>query len=89
MSINILLNTLIHILILILLFSFFIKNKSDKNTSVHSLCYNSILCYMIEFVRKPDIMNINVETFQSPVNPNPTGPYNKLDLNVDQLWHLQ
>ena len=39
---------------------------------------------MIEFVRKPDIMNINVETFQSPVNPDSIGPYNKLDLNVDE-----
>ena len=63
MSINIILNTLIHILILVLLFSFFINNKNDKNTVIFILCAITVfLCYMIEFVRKPDIMNINVET---------------------------
>tara|TARA_B100000795_G_scaffold99085_1_gene72839 strand:+ start:185 stop:646 length:462 start_codon:yes stop_codon:yes gene_type:complete len=37
---------------------------------------------MIEFVRKPDIMNI--EQFQAPVNQKSIGAYNKLDLNVDE-----
>jgi hypothetical protein len=85
MSINIILNTLIHILILVLLFSFFINNKNDKNTVIFILCSITVfLCYMIEFVRKPDIMNINVENFRSSVNPDAIGPYNKLDLNVDE-----
>ena len=85
MSINIILNTLIHILILVLLFSFFINNKSNNNTIIFILSAITVfLCYMIEFVRKPDIMKINVETFQSPVNPSQIGPYNKLDLNVDE-----
>ena len=83
MSINIILNTLIHILILVLLFSFFINNKNDDNTIIFILCAITVfLCYMIEFVRKPDIMKI--ENFQSPVNPGAIGPYNKLDLNVDE-----
>lgn len=83
MSINIILNTLIHILILVLLFSFFMNNKNDDNTIIFILCAITVfLCYMIEFVRKPDIMKI--ENFQSPVNPDAIGPYNKLDLNVDE-----
>ena len=85
MSINIILNTLIHILILVLLFSFFINNKNDKNTIVFILCAITVfLCYMIEFVRKPDIMSINVENFQSPVKPKAIGYFNKIDLNVDE-----
>ena len=85
MSINIILNTLTHILILVLLFSFFINNNNDKNTIVFILCAITVfLCYMIEFVRKPDIMSINVENFQSSVKPKAIGPYNKLELNVDE-----
>ena len=83
MSMNIILNTLIHILVLVLLFSFFINNKNDNNTIIFLLCSITIfLCYMIEFIKKPDIMKI--EHFKSPIDPNSIGPYNKLDLNVDQ-----
>jgi len=90
MSINIILNTLIHILILVLLFSFFVNNKNDTNTIIFILSAITIfLCYMIEFVRKPDIMEIKInntlkENFQSPINPEAIGPYNKLELNVDE-----
>ena len=115
MSINIILNTLIHILILVLLFSFFVNNKNDNNTIVFILSAITIfLCYMIEFVRKPNIMeikvnnvntpvnvnkpeNINVpnngnqvvENFEAPINQEAIGPYNKLELDVDQhdLYH--
>ena len=85
MSINIILNTIIHILILVLLFSFFINNKNDNNTIIFILCAITVfLCYMIEFIKNPDIMKLNVEKFQSPINPKSIGPYNKLDLNVDE-----
>lgn len=105
MSINIILNTLIHILILVLLFSFFVNNKNDNNTIIFILSAITIfLCYMIEFVRKPDIMNIKVNTpvnvnrpenievvenFRAPINQEAIGPYNKLELDVDQhdLYH--
>ena len=88
MSINVVLNTLIHILILVLLFSFFVNNKNDNNTIIFILSAITIfLCYMIEFVRKPNIMEIkvnNIENFKSPINQDAIGPYNKLKLNVDE-----
>ena len=88
MSINVVLNTLIHILILVLLFSFFVNNKNDNNTIIFILSSITIfLCYMIEFVRKPNIMEIkvnNIENFKAPVNQDAIGPYNKLKLNVDE-----
>lgn len=85
MSINIILNTLIHILILVLLFSFFVNNKNENNTLIFILCCITVfLCYMIEFVRKPNLMNINIEEFKSPLDKNKMGPYNNLKLNVDE-----
>ena len=85
MSINIILNTFIHILILVLLFSFLTNSKNDNNTIIFVLCSITVfLCYMIEFIRKPDIMKINTEGFQSPINTNKMGPYNNLNLNVDE-----
>ena len=74
----------IHILILILLISFFINNKNNKTNLIFILCSTIIyICYLLEFVRKPNIMNINLnnkekEYFTSPVNYR-MGPYSNLD----------
>jgi hypothetical protein len=87
MSINIVLNALIHILILVLLFSFFINSKKEDNTIIFILCAITVfLCYMIEFVKKPDIMNIELskEHFKSPIDQNAMGPYNKKKFDVDE-----
>ena len=54
MNINIILNALIHILILVLLFSFFINNKNDTNSIIFILAVTTVfICYLLEFVRKP------------------------------------
>ena len=54
MNINIILNALIHILILVLLFSFFVNNKNDTNSVIFILAVTTVfICYLLEFVRKP------------------------------------
>jgi len=54
MNINIILNALIHILILVLLFSFFINNKNETNSIIFILAVTTVfICYLLEFVRKP------------------------------------
>nr|QDY51986.1 hypothetical protein 2_58 [Mimiviridae sp. ChoanoV1] len=56
MNINIILNALIHILILVLLFSFFINNKNDTNSIIFILAVTTVfICYLLEFVRKPSV----------------------------------
>tara|TARA_B100001057_G_scaffold439120_1_gene472063 strand:+ start:145 stop:759 length:615 start_codon:yes stop_codon:yes gene_type:complete len=57
---NLILNTIIHVLIFILLLSFYINNKNDTNVTIFILVGITIfVCYLLEFVRKPDIMKMN------------------------------
>lgn len=61
MNINIVLNALIHILILILLFTFFINNRNDTNSVIFILAVTIVfVCYLLEFVRRPDTTNIKL-----------------------------
>lgn len=56
MNTNIILNALIHILILVLFFVCFVKNKDDSNSIIFILVVTVVfVCYLLEFVRKPDI----------------------------------
>jgi hypothetical protein len=71
MNINIVLNALIHILILILLFTFFINNRNDTNSVIFILAVTIVfVCYLLEFVRRPDIMNIKLNNSKSKNNSN-------------------
>ena len=54
MNKHVILNTLIHVLILILFLTFFINNKNDTNSVVFILAVTVVfICYLLEFVRKP------------------------------------
>jgi hypothetical protein len=54
MNKHVILNTLIHILILVLFLTFFINNKNDTNSVVFILAITVVfICYLLEFVRKP------------------------------------
>lgn len=82
MSINIFLNTLIHILILVLLFSFFLNNRDNTNSVIFILAAITVfICYMIEFVRRPKY----IENFSAPLEYS-MGPYNNIDLNKNNNW---
>jgi hypothetical protein len=68
MNVNIILNALIHILILVLFFTFFINNKNDTNSVIFILVATVVfICYLLEFVRKPnpDISNNNTENYSN------------------------
>lgn len=81
MNINRILGTAVHILILILLISFYINNKNDRTNLVFILCATLIyICYLLEFVRRPNIMNL--ETFQAQLDYK-MGAYSQLKLNND------
>ena len=59
MNTNIICNALIHILILILFFTFFINNKNDTNSVIFILVVTVVfVCYLLEFVRKPKLSDI-------------------------------
>jgi hypothetical protein len=69
MNINIVLNALIHILILILLFTFFINNRNDTNSVIFILAVTIVfICYLLEFVRRPDTMNIKLNNNNNKKN---------------------
>ena len=59
MNTNIICNALIHILILILFFTFFINNKNDTNSVIFILVVTVVfVCYLLEFVRKPKLEDV-------------------------------
>ena len=66
MNVNIILNALIHILILVLFFTFFINNKNDTNSVIFILVVTVVfICYLLEFVRKPNPQNLNTENYSN------------------------
>lgn len=77
---------IIHILILILLIAFFINNRNNNKNLIFILCSTIIyVCYLLEFVRKPNIMNIKLnnnkkEHFNASIDYK-MGPYSNLELN--------
>ena len=74
------LTSVIHILIFVLLISFYINNKNNKNNLIFILAATIVyVCYLIEFVKQPDIMNVNVENFSAPLEyrMNPTSKMRK------------
>ena len=95
MNINIVLNALIHILILILLFSFFINNKNDTNSVIFILSVTVVfICYLLEFVKHPTLDELetisknNTKNTKLPIieNFNATpdlkiGPYDGIELS--------
>ena len=84
MNVNKYLSVIIHFLILILLIVFFINNRKNKNNLIFVLCATIIyICYLIEFVRRPNIMNINTqENFHAPIDYT-MGPYSNINVDND------
>ena len=67
MNIHRVLSTIVHVLILVLLISFYLNNQGNRTNLVFILCATIIyICYLLEFVRRPNIMNL--ETFESQMN---------------------
>jgi len=95
------LTSIIHILIFVLLISFYINNKNNKNNLIFILAATIVyVCYLIEFVKQPDIMNVNVENFSAPLEYKMNayskmkkekyrmGPYSGLTVNNDGKYNL-
>ena len=83
MNLNMILGVLVHFLIFILLIIFFINNRKNKTNLIFILCATIIyICYLLEFVRRPNIMKLNVENFKAPLDYS-MGPYTNLKLNSD------
>jgi hypothetical protein len=95
MNINIVLNALIHILILILLFTFFINNRNDTNSVIFILAVTIVfVCYLLEFVRRPDTMNIKLNNSKNKSNSKNAleNIHNNISIlkeKVDRLNHLK
>lgn len=91
MNIHQTVSIIIHILILILLIAFFISNKNNKVNLIFILSSTIIyICYLLEFVRKPNLMKINLEkekimqkeNFMADVNYR-MGPYSNIKIETD------
>ena len=95
------LTSVIHVLIFILLVCFYITNRKNKTNLIFILAATVVyVCYLIEFVKQPDIMNINVENFSSPLHYQMTpdtkmkeekyrmGPYSGLVVNNDGKYNI-
>lgn len=81
MNLNRILGTAVHVLILILLICFYVSNRDNRTNLVFILCATLIyVCYLLEFVKRPDTMKI--ETFKAPVG-HKMGPYSQLKLDND------
>ena len=81
MNVHRVLSTIVHVLILVLLISFYLNNQGNRTNLVFILCATIIyICYLLEFVRRPNIMNL--ETFQAQTDYK-MGPYSALYLNND------
>ena len=86
MNINIVLNALIHILILILLFTFFINNRNDTNSVIFILAVTIVfVCYLLEFVRRSEIMNIKLNNSKSKNNSNSKNSLENIHNNINIL----
>lgn len=90
MNIHQVISFTIHILILILLISFFINNRNNRKNLIFILCSTIIyICYLIEFVRKPNIMNIKLDEEKEYFNANlnyQMGPYSNIKLENDKYF---
>ena len=81
MNLNRVLSTVVHVLILVLLITFYLNNKGNHTNLVFILCATVVyICYLLEFVRRPNIMNL--ENFQAELDYK-MGPYSALKLNND------
>ena len=86
MNLNRILGTAVHVPILILLISFYLNNKDNRTNLTFILCATIIyICYLLEFVRRPNIMNL--ETFQAQLDYQ-MGPYSAIKLNNDGKHNL-
>jgi len=96
MNTNIILNALIHILILILFFVCFVKNKDDSNSIIFILVVTVVfVCYLLEFVRKPEIEygnennSLNILKNKFNVLKNNLKKNNKINNSVDNIEHFK
>ena len=86
MNLNRILGTAVHVLILVLLISFYLNNQGNRTNLVFILCATIIyICYLLEFVKRPNIMNL--ETFTAPLDYK-MGVMSGLKLNTDGKHNL-
>ncbi len=87
MNIHRILGTIVHVLILVLLISFYINNRDNRTNLTFILCATVVyVCYLLEFVKRPNILEL--ETFRSPLNAESIGPYNNIRLHNDGEFNL-
>ena len=87
MNIHRILGTVVHVLILVLLISFYINNRDNRTNLTFILCATIVyVCYLLEFVKRPNILEL--ETFRSPLNAESIGPYNNIRLHNDGKFNL-
>lgn len=90
MTIHRICQLIIHILIFLLLIAFFINNRKNNTNLILVLVATIIyICYLYEFVKRPDInkIDLNKEYFSAPVDYK-MGPYSGLGLHNDGKYDL-
>ena len=86
MNIHRVLGTVVHILILVLLISLYVNNNKNRTNLIFILCATIVyVCYLLEFVKRPNIMNL--ETFQAQLDYK-MGAYSQLKVNNDNTRNL-